>query len=360
MFLTMDKLERLYADTFQSWPEAATRPAATKVPGIGRTVVVTGASSGIGRCTAALFSAQGWRVGLIARGMAGLKATEGELRATGGLAAAISADVADAAAVERAADHLEQMLGPIDVWINCAGNGVFGPFLSVSDEEFRRVTDVTYNGTVNGTRAALKRMLPRNRGTIVNVCSGIAYHGMPLLSSYSGAKHAVRGFTDAIRSELSQERSGVHITIVYPPAVNTPFFSHAVSHMAKPPRPMSPVYQPDLVAEGIFRAATTRSREIQIGGITVLFGLFTKLFPHLIDRAIRLLGYAGQMTDCPEARRLRNPTLFAASPMAGCSHGPFNNLARGFSCQMWLTRHRLALPLGAAVIGLLALIARWR
>ena len=192
-------------------------------------------------------------MGIIARGQAGLDCARSELERAGGVVHTMSADVADTGAVEDAAAQLEILLGPIDVWINAAGNAVFGRFWTIPDEEFRRVTDVTYLGTVNGTRAALRHMLPLDTGVIVNVCSGIAYHGMPLLSSYSGAKHAVRGFTDAIRAELRQERSNVRVAIIFPPAVNTPFFSHAATHMERPPRPMRPVYQPDPVAEGIFR-----------------------------------------------------------------------------------------------------------
>jgi short-subunit dehydrogenase len=200
--------------------------------GPARVVAITGASSGIGRCTASLFASTGWRVGLIARGQPGLEAVCGEIVAAGGAACVAAADVRDAAALEAAAAAIEDALGPIDVWINCAGNGVYGRFLDVPAHEFDCVTDVTYGGTVNGTRVALRRMLPRDAGVVVNVCSAIAYHGMPLLTSYSGAKAAVRGFTDGVRAELVHDRSRVRATIVFPPAVNTPFFSHAVTYMA--------------------------------------------------------------------------------------------------------------------------------
>jgi short-subunit dehydrogenase len=314
-----------------------------------RVVVITGGSSGIGRCTAEFFSRKGWRVGLIARGQAGLDSARDAILQAGGVVHTVAADVSDSSALEAAAGRLQALLGPIDVWINGAGNGVFGPFLSVPEEEYRRVTEVTYLGTVNGTRIALRRMRPLNIGVIVNVCSGIAYHGMPLLSSYSGAKHAVRGFTDSIRAELRQERSKVRIAIVFPPAVNTPFFSHAITHMDRPPRPMRPVYQPDPVAEGIFRAATGRRPEIAIGSVTILFGLLGALFPRLIEHAIFKLGYDGQMTDLPQAVALRDPTLFAPSLKPSRTRGPFNGQARRFCIQMWLTRHRLLLPAGIAV-----------
>jgi short-subunit dehydrogenase len=330
----------------------SSRPAASASPGA---VIITGGTSGIGRCTAALFSRQGWRVGLIARGWAGLDSTREELERAGGQVEAVSADVANAEAVEDAADELEALLGPIAIWVNCAGNGVFGRFLTVPDDEFRRVTDVTYHGTVNGTRAALRKMLPRDRGTIINVCSGIAHHGMPLLSCYSGAKHAVRGFTDSIRGELRQDGVKIRITIIYPPAVNTPFFSHAVTHMEKAPRPMRPVYQPDVVAKAVLRAASKPRRRVQVGSVTKLFGLVSALAPGLMDLAISRLGYDGQMTDCPLAASLRNPTLFTPSVVPSGAHGPFLPPRRRRLIG-WLGRRRVLLP--AAAISALGL-ASW-
>ncbi len=323
----------------------------------GRVVVITGGSSGIGRCTAAFFSRNGWQVGLIARGQASLDSAREEIAQAGGVVHAICADVADAAALEDASARLQALLGPIDVWINSAGNGVFGRFLSVPDQEFRRVTEVTYLGTVNGTRAALRHMLPRDAGVVVNVCSGIAFHGMPLLSSYSGAKQAVRGFTDSIRAELRQDGSKVRVAIVFPPAVNTPFFSHAPTYMERPPRPMRPVYQPDPVAEGIYRAATRGGREVTVGSVTILFGVMSKLFPRLIERAIYRLGYAGQMTSCPQAAALRDPTLFAPSLRAAGMRGPFGGGARRYSMQMWLSRHRFLVPASLAVSAAVLLAA---
>lgn len=334
----------------ESGPNLAGRP---------RVIVITGASSGIGRATAALFGRGNWRVGLIARGQPGLDSICLELLRAGSRAATAAADVSDAGALERAAAFMERELGPIDVWVNCAGNGVYGRFLDVPEREFRHVTDVTYLGAVNGTRAALRLMRHRDAGTIVNVCSAIAYHGMPLLSSYSGAKHAIRGFTDAVRSELAQDGSRVRLSTIYPPAVNTPFFSHAVSYLSRPPRPMWPVYQPEIVAGSIHLAATSGRQEVQVGGATVLFALACKLVPGLVGRAILRLGPAGQMTDCPEAARLRRPALFAPSLGASRSRGPFDAGARRFSVQMWANRHRgiLALGLGALAAG--ALSARW-
>jgi short-subunit dehydrogenase len=170
------------------------------------------------------------------------------------------------------------------------------------------------------------------------VCSAIAYHGMPLLTSYSGAKAAVRGFTDGVRAELRHDGSRVHVTIVFPPAVNTPFFSHAVTHMAKPPRPAKPVYQPDIVAAAIFRAARARKREVRVGAITSLFEFGNKIVPGLVDRAIGRLGYEGQETDNPEAARLREPNLFAATDTAFGARGPFSDEARGVPVLDWIAR----------------------
>ena len=325
-----------------------------------RVVVIAGASSGIGRCTALLFARRGWRVGLIARGMAGLSAVQSDIVAAGGTACLAVADVCDEAALQSAAETIEAALGKMDVWINCAGNGVYGRFVDVPAREFDRVTEVTYRGTVNGTRVALRRMLRRDRGTIVNVCSAIAYHGMPLLTSYSGAKAAVRGFTDGVRAELAHDRSQVHVTIVFPPAVNTPFFSHAVTHMARPPRPAKPVYQPDIVALGILRAATSRRREVRVGAITTLFEFGNKTVPGLIDIAIGRLGYSGQETDCPEAAALREPTMFEPSLRASGSRGPFDLEARGVPLLDWMGALPAWLVTGGALLVLAVAVRLWR
>ena len=340
---------------------AAVPPARTclGLPSRPRVVVITGASSGIGRCTAALFSSKGWQVGLIARGGPGLDTLRQELAAGGGRAVALIADVQDGAALERAAALIEGTLGPIDVWVNCAGNGVYGRFMDVPECEFRAVTNVTYLGAVNGTRVALRRMRPRDAGTIVNVCSAIAFHGMPLLSSYSGAKHALRGFTAALRGELRQEGSRVQVTTIYPPAVNTPFFSRAASHLTKPPRPMWPVYQPEVVAGSIHLAATSRRGEMQVGGITVLFAFASRMMPGVVRWAIGRLGSHRQTTRCPEAARLHVPTMAAPSTAVSGVYGPFSGEARRFSVQMWASRHRGVLAGAAlAVAGMLAAALR--
>ena len=303
------------------------------------TVVITGASSGIGRCTAANFGAKGWKVGLIARGQAGLDSICEELRAAGVTAAFAVADVTDSAALEAAAATLEAELGPITVWVNGAGNGVYGRFQDVSEAEFRRVTDVTYMGTVNGVRVALRRMVPRDRGTVINLCSAIAFGGIPFLSSYSGAKHAVRGFTDSVRHELRSDGSRVGLTTIYPPAVNTPFFSHAPSYMPGSPRPAKPVYQPEIVADAILLAATRSFREIRVSGVTCLFSLAMRVMPGVVNAAIARLGMDGQLTQDGAAKRMHEPTLFAPSDRVSGVHGTFGPESRRFSVQLWLLRH---------------------
>ncbi len=323
------------------------------------TVVITGGSSGIGRCAAELFARHGWRVGLIARGEAGLCSVRRELLERGATAATAVADVANSAALERAAVTLEAALGPIDVWINGAGNGVFGSFLEVTEAEFRRVTDVTYMGTVNGTRTALRRMVPRDDGTVINVCSGVAIHALPVLSSYSGAKYAVRGFTQSVRHELIHARSRVQLTTVFPPAVNTPFFSHAASHLPGSPRPAKPVYQPEIVADALLLAATSRRNELAVSGTIVLFWMATRLIPGVVHRAIQQLNSAGQLTDSAQVAGQRRPTLSAPSCEPSGRHGPFGRESRGFSVQMWLTRRRGVLASGLGLVAAVVLLAAW-
>ncbi|MFL9965923.1 SDR family oxidoreductase [Paraburkholderia sediminicola] len=307
-------------------------------------IVITGASSGIGRSTANLFAQHGWRVGLIARGRAGLQATFDDVSRHGAMAAMEQADVADLGALEAAAARIERTLGPIDAWINCAGNGTYGRFLDTPAEEFQRVTEVTYMGTVHGTRVALRRFLPRDRGSIVNVCSAVAFHGMPLLSAYSGAKHAVRGFGQSVRAELAQDGSHVRLTSVFPPAVNTPFFDHAISHMGQLGRPMPPVYQPEVVAEAIRLALISGRAEMPVTSTAILFSISARFMPGLVARAIRKLGYGGQLTDQATLQERHAPTLFAASETASPARGGFDALART----------------GSMHIRILGVLARWR
>jgi len=302
-------------------------------PGV---VIVTGASSGIGRATAGLFARLGWRVGLVARGEVGLEDACRDVERAGAACAAMPVDVADGPALDAVADALERVLGPADIWVNCAGNGTFGRFLDTPEEEFRRVTEVTYLGTVNGTRAALRRMRPRDHGRIVNVCSAVAFRGVPLLTSYSGAKHAVRGFGQAISAELAQERSRVRLTTIFPPAVNTPFFQHAVSHMGRPGRPMPSLYQPEVVAEAVRLAAILGCRELPVSFTAVLFALGVRLAPGLVDRAIQQLGYAAQLTAETTYPAPRITTLFAPADRPSPVRGVFDAEARSSSVHVKL------------------------
>jgi short-subunit dehydrogenase len=287
---------------------------------------------------AALFGRSGWRVGLIARGEAGLQAVATELRAACSPVAFAVGDVTRTPSLTAATDIVVEALGPPDVWINCAGNGVYGRFADVPEEQFERVTAVTYGGTVNGCRVALSLMRPIGRGTIVNVCSAVAFHGIPLMTSYAGAKAAVRGFGQSLRAELRMERSRIRVATVFPPAVNTPFFSHAVSHMGWPARPARPVYQPEIVAGAILRAAERGTAEMVVSGTAVAFAIASRLSPPLIAFTMTQLGFDGQLTRDAGAASVALPTLFAPSPEAYPIHGPFGRGARRYSVQQWLSR----------------------
>lgn len=307
------------------------------------TVVITGGSSGLGRATALAFARRGWRVGLIARGAEPLADARAALEALGVRAATAQADVVDSLALKRAADALIAALGPLDLWINCAGNGVYGRFLDVPEAEFQRVTDVTYHGVVNGTRVALAHMRLRGAGRVLNVCSAAAFHGLPMMSSYAGAKAAVRGFTQAVTGELASEGSPLRVGAVFPPAVNTPFFSHAVSHMGWPSRPIRPIYQPEIVAEGIWQAYCSGRRESAISGTSVVFELATRSVPGVIAWCMSRLGDDTQASRASESLRLLEPTLFTPSRRALGVRGPFNDGARSWSLQVAVERAWLVL-----------------
>ncbi len=328
-----------------------TLPSSAAAAGV---VVITGASSGIGRSAAALFGRRGWRVGLIARNADNLHAARKDVEAAGGTASVAVADVADSAALEAAAARIEGELGPIDVWINNAGVGIFAKFMDIAEDEFRRLTDVNYLGTVNGTRVALRRMLPRNRGTVVQILSAISYRGVPLQSPYSGSKYALRGFTEAIRAELANDNSAVHVTMVHPPAVNTPFYNHALSHMPKPVRPPPPVYQPELVADAIYLAATTRRREVKVAGATLGFAVANKLTPGLLDFFAGKVGVTSQQSNEGGAVAVRDPNLHGPGQRPSSVHGPFDGESLSTSAQMWANKNRgaVGLAVGLGLIGL--------
>ncbi|MBN8873441.1 MAG: SDR family NAD(P)-dependent oxidoreductase [Rhodospirillales bacterium] len=323
------------------------------IPSAGRVVAITGASSGIGRATALLFARDGYQVGLIARGEPGLADVAREIERAGGRAAIATADVADAEALEQAAATIERQLGRIDVWINDAGASFYAKFTEMSPEEFRRVTETTYFGAVNGTRIALQRMMPRNRGSIVNIGSVAAYRGFPLQAPYCGAKFALRGFTEAVRSELVDAGSAVHLGIVHPPGVNTPFFAHAGARMQGVPKPPPPIYQPEVVAEAVKLVVEQRRRELVIGGGRGLVWM-NRIAPGLLDWIAGKTGVPAQQATDAGARQSRMPALF--SPPDGAS--PVRGRWGGFehSAQLWLSRNR-GLVAGGAGLAVLALLA---
>lgn len=264
-----------------------------------RVAVVTGGSAGVGRAVARRFARAGMSVALIARGNNALQAARAEMESFGARAMVVVADVANADAVLAAARTIETELGPIDVWVNNAMATVYSPVVAITPDEFRRVTEVTYLGVVHGTMAALKLMQPRDRGVIVQVGSSLAYRGIPLQSAYCGAKHAIRGFTDSLRAELIHDRSRIALTMVQLPAVNTPQFDWARSHRKHTPRPVPPVFQPELAAETIYRAACRPRRELWLGFSTLQVILGSMVAPGILDRFLAKHAYRGQETPRP-------------------------------------------------------------
>jgi NAD(P)-dependent dehydrogenase (short-subunit alcohol dehydrogenase family) len=315
------------------------------------TVVITGASAGVGRAAALAFAARGAHVGLIARGTEGLQAAAAEVEKGGGKALALPLDIADPDAVDAAAERVEDQFGPIDIWVNCAMATIFAPFHRISPEEYRRATEVTYLGFVYGTMAALKRMRPRNRGTIVQVGSALSYRAIPLQSAYCGAKFAIRGFTDSLRSELMHDGVDVHLVMVQMPALNTPQFDWARNKMSRRPQPVPPIFQPEVAADAIVFAAHSRRREVWAGGSSVKAIVANSLVPGLLDQYLAKKGYSGQLTDEP-ADPGRPDNLF--EPVSGDSgtHGRFDSRAQDHSLQLWATEHR-----GALIAGALAAVA---
>ena len=329
-----------------------------------QTVVVTGASAGIGRATARLFGQRGARVVLIARGQAGLDGAARDVEEAGGQALAISADVADYDQVTAAARQAEEHFGPIDVWVNVAFTSVFAPFIQISPEEFRRVTEVSYLGFVHGTLAALALMRLRDRGTIVQVGSALGERSIPLQSAYCGAKHAINGFTSSLRCELLHEKSGVRVTVVQMPAVNTPQFSWVRSRLPNHPQPVPPIYQPEVAARGVLFAADHPDRkEYWVGASTVATLLANRVVPAVLDRYLARTGYRSQQTGRKVAADRPDNLLHPVDGSDGHDHGPhgiFDDKSHDRSPQLWIAQHAALVPSGLLAGAAAALVAARR
>lgn len=330
-----------------------------------QTVVVTGASGGIGRAVARAFGERGARVALLARGELGLKAAAEEVRAAGGEALVIPVDVADSDQVFAAATTAESELGPIDTWVNVAFTSVFAPFDEIAPEEFRRVTEVSYLGYVYGTMAALRLMRPRDRGAVVQVGSALAYRGIPLQSAYCGAKHAIQGFNESVRCELMHAHSDIRLTMVQMPAVNTPQFSWVLSRLPNQAQPVPPIFQPEVAAKAVlFAADHPERREYWVGGSTAATLLANALFPGLLDRYLARTGYDSQQTSHVKAAdqpaNLWEPADGPDGDDFG-AHGIFGRRAHPRSIQWTLTTNRkrlMAAALLAVGAGALRTVSR--
>jgi NAD(P)-dependent dehydrogenase (short-subunit alcohol dehydrogenase family) len=287
-----------------------------------QTIAVTGASAGIGRAIAKAFAAEGARVGLIARSAAALNEVKAEIEQAGGQALVLPGDVSQSEAVEAAADRIEAVFGPIDIWINCAMVTVFSPFQDIHPEEYRRVTEVTYHGAVFGSMAALKRMLPRRRGHIIQVGSALSYRAIPLQSAYCGAKYAVRGFSDSLRAELIHQKVPIDVSIVQLPAFNTPQFIWARNHTAFKPQPLPPIYAPALAARAVLWTARNPQREVWVGWSSWKAILGQKVFPGFLDRYVASTAWEGQFSD-PRVGPAGPDNLFKTVDHLHSEEGPF-------------------------------------
>jgi len=312
-----------------------------------KVVVITGASAGVGRATAKRFAGDHHKIALIARGKQGLEAAKDEVESLGGTAMTIQCDVSDFDQLNQAASKVEEKFGPIDIWINNAMTTVFAPFMEITPKDFKRVTEVTYLGQVNGTMAALKRMKPRDRGTIVQVGSALVYRGIPLQSAYCGAKHAIQGFTESLRSELLHEGSSVHISMVQMPALNTPQFDWCKTTFDKKPRPVPPIYQPEVAADAIHYAAFNNKREMYVGMSTAVIVNGNKFFPGYGDKYLAKNGFNSQLSN-QSIDKNRPNNLY--EPVEGDfgTHGDFDNISKDRSWQLKIDKNKNLINAAAA------------
>jgi short-subunit dehydrogenase len=323
-------------------------------------VVVTGSSGGVGRAIAHAFAKRGAHIGLLARGAEGLAGAQREVESLGGQALAVPTDVSDHQQVETAAEKVEERFGEIDVWVNDAMATVFARFLDIEAEEFARATEVTYLGAVYGTMVALRRMSARDRGTIVQVGSALAYRAIPLQAAYCGAKFAIRGFTDSIRSELLHDNSNVRITMVQLPGVNTTQFDWCRSKLPNHPMPVPPIYQPEIPAEAVYWAAHHHRREVWVGYSTLLAILGNKVASSLADRYLAKTAFAGQQVKDMPVSANRPNNLFEPVPGQAATHGIFDEQAKTRSPQLWASTHRavVAGAMGSVAAAAVAGMAR--
>ncbi len=332
------------------------------VVGADTVAVVTGASGGVGRATARLLGSRGARVVLLARGLEGLEGAKRDVEEAGGRALIVQTDVSHFEQVNAAAIAAEREFGPVDLWINNAMVSMYSPFTRMTPEEFRHIVEVTFLGTVHGTRAALERMIPRDRGVIIQVGSALAFRSIPLQSAYCASKHAIQGFTESIRSELIHEGSKVHVGVVNMPALNTTQFTWTKNKMPQKARPTGTIFQPEVAADAILFAAEHRRRELMVGYTTVEATLGEKVIPGALDRYLATAAWDGAML--PEPVDPEQPDNFWAPVHADLgSHGAFDALARSASAQLWMTKHRRVLLgslVAAGFAACLAVMARQR